>query len=426
MRTNFILFLLIGSTMVGLGACSAPVPTPIVIVVTATPGRIPPTNAAEAPSANTVNPTSTPLIAAAPLPANPAAGSSPATPTPPPTLQDDNLCTYKATFQGDVTVPDNTPLLGGSSFVKTWRIRNEGTCPWGNGYALHSLVLTGGNMAGPTGTIEIPNAVVNQGDTIDLSVPLSAPTTPGVYRSEWKLRVDNGTLLGVGANGAVPLYVQIIVPANAVTLAPTNSRITFPPGATQTLVTGHVDAGATQDYHIQALKRQTMMVTLASPVMGNPTLRVLGPSEVGPQVIRTAQDGWYWLGSLPTTGDYIIRVTSTNASADFSINVVVPQRIEFVPGSISGAVTGKTTARRTVSYLLRAGGGQQLTVNLSTSTPNTAGLTIYGLTDGIPLVRAVSGATSWQGVLPFTQDYVIEIVPTADNPFNFALTATVQ
>ena len=130
-------------------------------------------------------------------------------------------CTYRAAFLGDVTIPDNTPIAPGTQFVKTWRIRNDSDCAWGPGYALHALALLGGNQMSAPSRVEIP-FVVQPGQTADLSVPLVAPVLPGTYRNEWKLKVDNGPLIGVGPDGQVALYVQIVVPE-----APCTYRATF-------------------------------------------------------------------------------------------------------------------------------------------------------------------------------------------------------
>ncbi len=433
MKKGIFLFLLGGAIAAGLMGCRTaanPTPAPAAVPRAALATSVPatPTTVAEGPTAEIPNapiPTTTPQIVTA-IPQNSnGGGTTSSTGAAQPTPHGDGSCTYRATFVADVTVPDNTVMLGGSSFNKVWRVRNDGTCSWGSGgFALHSLVMTGGNMGGPTGTVEIPNQAVNQGDEVDFSVPLAAPTNPGLYRSEWKMRVDNGTLLGVGTNGAVPLYAQIVVPSNAPTPAPSGARINFAPGATQAVVVGSLPASASEDYTLKALQGQTMMLTLAGPENGQAQMQVLGPG-VGPRVIRETP-GSFWLGTLPVTGDYIIRLIAGNAPSNFSLNVTVPQRITFSPGNTSGVVTGKTAARRVVSYLLRAMEGQTMTVTINSNVPNSAGLTVYGLSDGIPLVRASSGATSWTGQLPATQDCVIEIVPAVDTPFNFTVTTTVQ
>ena len=36
----------------------------------------------------------------------------------------------------DVNVPDNTTMSPGQDFIKTWKIKNIGTCTWGEGYKL--------------------------------------------------------------------------------------------------------------------------------------------------------------------------------------------------------------------------------------------------------------------------------------------------
>ena len=41
---------------------------------------------------------------------------------------DTSACRFGAAFLGE-TIPDNTRLVGGESFTKTWRFRNSGTCP---------------------------------------------------------------------------------------------------------------------------------------------------------------------------------------------------------------------------------------------------------------------------------------------------------
>jgi hypothetical protein len=120
----------------------------------------------------------------------------------------DGACTYKAAFIADITVPDNTVFAPGASFVKTWRVRNDGTCAWGKDYALSSLAFVGGNPLGAPEGVALPGNV-QPGNTADISVSMTAPVTPGVYRSEWKL-AGTGLLFGVGANDA-PLYAQIVV-----------------------------------------------------------------------------------------------------------------------------------------------------------------------------------------------------------------------
>jgi len=123
----------------------------------------------------------------------------------------------------------------------------------------------------------------------------------------------------------------------------------------------------------------------------------------------------------------VVQVLAGSAAptANYSLNVTIPVRISFAPGAISAQVQGTTSQGRIVTYLLKANGGQTMTVNL-TAPPNSAGITIYGVDDGQPLIRSQTGATSFSGVLPATQDYVIQVVPFGNSTVNFTLNVTVQ
>lgn len=339
---------------------------------------------------------------------------------PPLTPQGSTACTYKATFLGDVTVPDNSVLVAGTTFIKTWRVRNDGTCTWGTaGFGLHSLVFVGGVQLAAPNPVPLPAAQVPPGGVVDISVPMVAPAVQGTYRSEWMLQVDNGPRVGVGPNGGNSLYAQIIA---APATGPGMTRIIFAQGATEAQTQGSLAARQSRDFVVNAGQGQTMMLDLSSST-DDATLVVTGAQVVNPQVLRASPVGW--LGLLPATEDYIIRVTAGSAATNFSLNVLIPQRITFAPGSISKTVTGVTAERRIVRYLLRASAGQTMTATVI-APPDTAGLTIYGLDDGSPLVRAVSGATAWTGQLPGTQDYVIDIVPAVDATIHFSLQVVVQ
>jgi hypothetical protein len=136
-------------------------------------------------------------------------------PTPEPTTVAE--CTDKASFVSDVTIPDNTRLLPGQSFVKTWRLRNDGTCTWTTDYA---LVFAGGDRLGGPTAIPLPQSVP-PGHTVDLSVMLTAPAGNGTYKGKWQLRNAEGRLFGVGKDANNPFWVRIVVaPAPQPTAVP--------------------------------------------------------------------------------------------------------------------------------------------------------------------------------------------------------------
>jgi len=192
-----------------LSACAAqPVSTPTSVAFQPTATSTLPLPASPTPTATLqpIAPSATPTV---PLP-TPTATAIPTLVAPIPTPHGDGPCTYQAAFLGDVTFPDNTIVSPGMAFVKTWRVRNDGTCMWGTtGYALHSLVFYHGDRLSAPTTISLPGEVP-PGNIIDLSVSMIAPTQPGTYHSEWMLSIDGGSLIGVGASN-IPLYAQIVV-----------------------------------------------------------------------------------------------------------------------------------------------------------------------------------------------------------------------
>jgi hypothetical protein len=126
-------------------------------------------------------------------------------------------CGLNASYVADVTVPDNTEVSPGSSFVKTWRIRNSGTCDWTAGY---KLVFVGGQQMNGEAQVAVPPTAA--GSTADVSVNLTAPVAPGTYKGNWRMQSDEGLAFGS------TFYVQVVVPA-PVTDTPVPTDTPIPP-----------------------------------------------------------------------------------------------------------------------------------------------------------------------------------------------------
>ncbi len=101
-------------------------------------------------------------------------------------------------FVADVNYPDGTVVTPGQNFTKTWRLKNIGTCAWTPSYAI--VFSDGNSMNGPSTQALVGN--VNPGQTIDISVNLTAPAASGEYTGNWKIRDASGVLFG-------RFYVQI-------------------------------------------------------------------------------------------------------------------------------------------------------------------------------------------------------------------------
>ncbi len=112
----------------------------------------------------------------------------------------------QATFVDDITVEDDTVFSPGATIVKTWRLRNSGSCTWTTGYR---IVFQSGDQMGASNSYAMPSSVA-PGTTVDITISMVAPSSPGVYRGNWVLQNASGQTFGLGTS-ASPFYIRINV-----------------------------------------------------------------------------------------------------------------------------------------------------------------------------------------------------------------------
>ena len=135
-------------------------------------------------------------------------------------------------FVADITVPDGTAASPGAIFEKTWRIKNTGTTTWSPAYGL--VVVDGDRMGAPE-LIPMPKEV-RPGETVDISVKLTAPAAPGTYQTFFRLRNAGGQFFRLDGSG--DLWLKIIVGnQSTATVQPTNTLDPNAPTATSTSTT---------------------------------------------------------------------------------------------------------------------------------------------------------------------------------------------
>lgn len=165
-----------------------------------------------------VAPTNTPAVTQTPLATIPPIGTStgtiPLTGTTPGAAVGGVAATascYGLTFVSDVSIPDNTQMDPGEGFTKTWKVKNSGSCAWDAGFKFQN---TGGEALGSAFTLP---AAVAAGQTFDISVPMTAPTSKtGTLRSNWRMSTAAGQYFGD------EVFVVIVV-GNASAPAATNT-----------------------------------------------------------------------------------------------------------------------------------------------------------------------------------------------------------
>jgi len=118
----------------------------------------------------------------------------------------------------DVTIPDNTIMSPGQAFIKTWRLKNIGTCSWNSSY---QLVFDRQDTMGVPSNYSQPltPVTVSPGQEVDVSVNLIAPITSGTYTGYWRFCDPNGVYFGIGGSSSWLVKIKV-VNTTTITLTP--------------------------------------------------------------------------------------------------------------------------------------------------------------------------------------------------------------
>jgi Ig-like domain from next to BRCA1 gene len=123
------------------------------------------------------------------------------TPLPPmPSNTPTGLCD-KAKFSGE-TIKDGTTYSPGATFSKAWTFTNDGNCTWDSNYM---LVFISGDAMNAVASKPLTTANVATGQTVQISVDLTAPSKTGTFHGDWGLRNGTGVIFS-------KFWVEIVVP----------------------------------------------------------------------------------------------------------------------------------------------------------------------------------------------------------------------
>lgn len=111
--------------------------------------------------------------------------------SPPPMSQPVEGDSPNGRYLKDVNVPDDTILVTGTSFTKTWLVENTGNTTWNSNYKITHI-----NGEPMTDMTSQPVPQANPGDLVEISVALTVPDAPGTQFSDWRLQDDSGKLFG--------------------------------------------------------------------------------------------------------------------------------------------------------------------------------------------------------------------------------------
>jgi hypothetical protein len=210
-------------------------------------------------------------------------------------------------------------------------------------------------------------------------------------------------------------------PLPTVTPAPVPGVINFTLGTTAAVETGTVQPGQVVSYTVSASQLQPMILILES-TQGDVTLGVFEPN--GSKLLDPALKYNRWQVWLPKTEVYTIQVIGGASSESYTLTTKIAQLVNFDSGATSVTLNGTTVNGYVFSYALSCKGGQTMKVTLNVS-PSSAYLDVFGIATGV-LLNPNAKAVSWTGVLPETQDYIIEVIPKNGQVVNYSISISVK
>lgn len=238
--------------------------------------------------------------------------------------------------------------------------------------------------------------------------------------------------LGLACGGGARPAERAAAPAAAPAVSPDDTtgllRVRFARGTTSGILNDSLRAGETRGYLIGAEQGQVMMVHVITwPVRQGEappaaaTVRVYSVAD-GSELTTPSGPGPLWSGRLPGTGDFVVRVNTTQPTA-YTLAVQIPRRLSVGGSDPTAAITGTAPSRAPVDYVIEGSSGRTLAASVRDG--DSATLHVYGLDGGEQLAPLSERRKLWAGTLPTSQDYVISVVP-ADEGARYELTITLR
>lgn len=176
----------------------------VVLLISSCGAQPPAETSTPLPPTETSAPTATSAPTKPPTPTKKptALAASPTAKTPIPT----NLpnCTNSASFVADITIPDYSNVTASSTFTKTWRVKNTGTCIWGSDYTVSHYSEE--PMGAP---VSSPMSVTYPGETADISLNLIAPSSNGRHRGNFVIKDPDGKIMSIDSDSRLWLIINV-------------------------------------------------------------------------------------------------------------------------------------------------------------------------------------------------------------------------
>lgn len=263
----------------------------------------------------------------------------------------------------------------------------------------------------------------------DPNPPLNVRSSPEVAPDNIVATVDNGTPLSVlGTQGR---WLKIQSPDGWVSQNLTQQVcrlaekwVRFSPGAIGTQLAQTLNQHDQQPFLLRAQAQQTMTLRLISGIV---EVQVFDPQ--GRLIAQANRQTDVDRAELPLNGDYKITVANQQSSAErFSLEVEVhtstrvpprdtTSRVQFAPGATGTQLNNTIRAGQRQRYLLNAGAQQLMRVNLAQGEIQVH---IFG-PSGQRLGQLNPQTANWQGQLPQSGDYRLDVTAAQTSPYRIAI-----
>ena len=140
-------------------------------------------------------------------------------------------------------------------------------------------------------------------------------------------------------------------------------------------------------------------------------------------VLQSSGGPPFFRATVPTTQDYRLRISTGGVAVNYTVQVIIPVRITFDAGATSATEHATLPPYTTGHFVIRAMAGQTMTLE-TTTTQGQVILIVYGA-DGTVLQTDHAGSPSFNGVLPSTQDYLINVRSVGTAAANVTLVVTI-
>jgi hypothetical protein len=191
-------------------------------------------------------------------------------------------------------------------------------------------------------------------------------------------------------------------PVETSTVEPVTATAPAPATTVATSV-GTVPAGAS---YVMALVDLNLR---SGPGLGYSVVGWMTHGQIA-RVTGASSDGGWWQLDCPSSTTTQCWVTAGSAYTKPQPDAA---RIQFPAGATSQTVSSTMFGADQINYVFAAGAGQTITIDVTPSDRML--LHVQGLRDGKTYKHLLSGGSSWQGVSPQAQDYLLALNAIGDS-----------